>query len=74
MSHKRLIGTSAICGAFVLMLLNPRITVGQATTGSIIGTVTDPSGAGVSGATVTIRNRDQNTTTKVVTNESGNYL
>ena len=46
---------------------------GQATTGGIIGTVTDASGAAVPGASVTIRNLDQNTTSKVESNESGNY-
>jgi len=46
---------------------------GQQVFGSIVGTVTDASGAAVSGATVTIS--DQNKGTKVVatTNESGNF-
>jgi hypothetical protein len=57
----------------VLLMSLPRLALAQATTGSIIGTVTDPSGAAVSDARVTIRNLDQNITTTAQTNESGNY-
>jgi hypothetical protein len=46
---------------------------GQAVYGSILGTVTDPSGAAVAGATVVVTSVGKNTTTSVVTNESGNY-
>ncbi|HMF78048.1 MAG TPA: TonB-dependent receptor, partial [Bryobacteraceae bacterium] len=46
---------------------------GQATSGGIFGTITDSSGAVVPDAKVTILNRDQNITTEVRTNESGNY-
>ena len=45
----------------------------QAVTGSIVGTVTDPSGAVVSNATVVISLTGQNATHTVTTNDSGNY-
>ena len=46
----------------------------QNTTGSIVGTVTDPSGAVVPGATVTLSNTDTNVVARVVkTDDSGNY-
>jgi hypothetical protein len=45
----------------------------QAVYGSITGTVTDPQGAAVQGATVTVTNIDQNVSTTVKTNESGFY-
>ena len=45
----------------------------QAIFGSILGTVTDPQGAAVVGATVTVISAEKNTTTTAVTNESGNY-
>jgi len=46
---------------------------GQAVYGSILGTVTDPSGAAVAGATVVVTSVGKNTTSSVTTNESGNY-
>jgi hypothetical protein len=65
-----------ICAAHVgliLLVSLPRLALAQATTGSIIGSVTDPSGASISGARVTIRNLDQNTATTVESNDSGNF-
>ena len=46
---------------------------GQAVYGSIAGTVTDPQGAGVSGAKVTVTNLTKGTTEETTTNEAGNY-
>src|SRR6266850_431260 len=45
----------------------------QAVYGSITGTVTDPQGASVVGATVTVTNIDQSVSTSVKTNDSGFY-
>ena len=42
-------------------------------TGSIQGTITDPSGAVVSGAKVTIRNKETNQSSAALTNSSGTY-
>jgi hypothetical protein len=42
--------------------------------GTMLGTVTDASGAVVPGATVTITNTATNVATTAVTNESGNYV
>jgi carboxypeptidase family protein len=47
---------------------------GQTTTGSIVGTVTDPSGGVIAGATVTVANMDTNIETKSTTDASGNYV
>ncbi|MGC2399584.1 MAG: TonB-dependent receptor [Acidobacteriaceae bacterium] len=47
--------------------------LGQAVYGSILGTVTDPSGAAVSGAKVTVTSQTKNVSTETTTNESGNY-
>src|SRR5687768_11885257 len=41
--------------------------------GTITGTITDPNGAVVSGASVTVKNLETNITTTVTTNESGAY-
>jgi outer membrane receptor protein involved in Fe transport len=46
----------------------------QAVYGSISGTVADPSGAVVSGATVTITSLERKTSDAVTTNESGFYV
>ena len=42
----------------------------QAVSGLLLGTVTDPSGAAVAGATVTAKNLDTNVTTSTATNGS----
>ena len=47
--------------------------LGQAVYGSILGTVTDPSGAAVSGAKVTVTSQTKNVSTETTTNDSGNY-
>jgi len=45
----------------------------QAVYGSILGTVTDPQGAAVSGAKVTVTNQRKGTADTTTTNDSGNY-
>jgi hypothetical protein len=47
--------------------------LGQAVYGSILGTVTDPSGAAVPNAKVTVTSQTKNVSTDTTTNESGNY-
>jgi len=47
--------------------------IGQAIFGSIAGTVTDPSGAAVPNAKVTVVDQAKGTTDQTTTNESGNY-
>src|SRR5436309_524155 len=51
----------------------PGRMLGQAVFGSIIGTVTDSSGAAVPNAKVTITNVDKGVSVTTATNESGNY-
>ena len=46
---------------------------GQAVSGTVLGTVTDPGGAAVANAQVTIVLTGQQTTYSTVTNESGNF-
>jgi hypothetical protein len=45
----------------------------QAVYGSVFGTVTDPSGAAVPGAKVTVTSQKQGTSETVTANETGNY-
>ncbi len=46
---------------------------GQAITAKVVGAVTDPSGAAVPGATVTVRNTATNLTRTASANETGSY-
>src|SRR5262249_54130145 len=46
----------------------------QAVKGSLLGTVTDASGAVIPGASVTVTEVNTNLTRSTVTNESGNYV
>ncbi len=46
---------------------------GQGTQSTILGTVTDPTGAVVTGATVTVKNEGTNFERTMVTDESGDY-
>ncbi len=62
----------ALCSLVILLGFTP-IAKGQTVSGSIIGTVTDASGAGVPNATVKITDQNKGTVTTTVTNESGNY-
>ncbi|MEP7339801.1 MAG: TonB-dependent receptor [Acidobacteriota bacterium] len=62
----------ALC-ALLCVMLWPGNSFGQAVYGSIFGTVTDPSGAAVPGATVTITNVGTNVVETNKTNSDGNY-
>jgi len=61
-------GLALLCAVWA-----PPKASGQAVFGSILGTVTDPSGAAVANAKVTVINQRKGTTDETKTNESGNY-
>ncbi|MEN3334151.1 MAG: hypothetical protein V7641_3516 [Blastocatellia bacterium] len=63
-----LLGVLLVLGAFAFNIR------AQAVYGSISGTVTDPGGAVVPGASVTITDVDRKTSDTVTTNESGLYV
>ena len=68
-SHKWIsVATAALLGAYGCLGV-----YGQATSGNIIGTVTDPAGAVVPRVKITITSRDQGVTYSTTSNESGNY-
>lgn len=61
-------------GALLLLLTAfCAVSFGQEFRGVIAGTVTDPNGAVVAGATVTVRNTGTNVASTVTTNDSGAY-
>jgi hypothetical protein len=63
---------AALALAVLLTLLAPKAS-GQAVFGSITGVVTDPSGAAVPNAKVTVTDEAKGSSEQATTNESGNY-
>src|SRR5437773_5992537 len=65
----------ALTAMFLLLVLGSQAAFAQATiqAGSIQGVITDPSGAVVPGATVTITNKATGQTVNRTTNASGTY-
>ncbi len=66
-------GSWALFAVFTILLALPLMTVAQTTTATIFGTVSDPSGSPVSGASVTARNADTGFNRTVSTGEDGNF-
>src|SRR5436190_22975971 len=72
-SMKKVVGfSSLLVVALLCSVWTPRANA-QAVYGSILGTVTDPQGAAVSGAKVTIIDQSKGTSQQTTTNDSGNY-
>jgi|KBSSwiStaDraftv2_1062776.scaffolds.fasta_scaffold10704_4 hypothetical protein len=57
----------------LVCFLTPRPVFGQAVYGSIFGTLTDPSGAAVQNAKVTVMSATKGTSFETTTNADGNY-
>jgi hypothetical protein len=70
---KKFFALSAFMAMGLLLLLTTRTALGQAVYGSIIGTITDPSGAAVPNAKVTVTSATKNTSYEATTNADGNY-
>ena len=64
---------SLICTCALLLLASTVCVLAQTTNGSIQGTVTDPSGAAIVGASVTSRNMDTGLTLTTATTGAGLY-
>ncbi len=74
MSHPQNAGLRKVHFAVIaLILVLPILALGQVTSATIVGTVTDPSGANVSGAQVTARNVDTGLSRTVNSGEDGSY-
>jgi hypothetical protein len=63
----------AVFLAVFLVALTPALTFAQAVYGSILGTATDPQGAAVPNAKVTVTNQRKGTSDTTTTNQDGNY-
>ncbi|MCU1271363.1 MAG: Cna B-type protein [Acidobacteriaceae bacterium] len=70
---KKAVSFSALLVVALLCGLWTSRASAQAVYGSIFGTVTDPQGAAVNGAKVTVTDKNKGTTEQTTTNESGNY-
>ncbi|HKD52081.1 MAG TPA: carboxypeptidase-like regulatory domain-containing protein, partial [Candidatus Acidoferrum sp.] len=70
---KRQVTLTGVLVLCLLCALSASPAHGQAVYGSIIGTVTDPQGAAVSGVKVTVTSATKGTSDETTTNESGNY-
>ncbi|HWQ34645.1 MAG TPA: TonB-dependent receptor [Blastocatellia bacterium] len=63
----------AVMAVLFTLLICPAILQAQTETGQIIGKVTDPAGALVTGATVTVKSVDTGAIRTATTNEQGQY-
>ena len=63
-----------LLGLLLIVLSLSVPMVGQETTGTITGLVSDPSGAVVANAEVTVVNTGTNATYNATTNVAGNYI
>ena len=74
---KRRRWTKVVCVSNCLAVLVFALLTGdlcaQSIQGSILGTVKDTSGAVIPGATVTLKNINEETTRSTTSNDSGNY-
>src|SRR5437016_7485341 len=64
---------SSMFFALPVVLLSAVLVYGQGTSGTILGTVTDPQGAVIAGVTVSVKNLDTRRQRQVVTDSSGYY-
>ena len=74
MFTKKVFGLRTIQFAIIALLLAiPLAANAQVTTATLVGTVTDPGGSTVPGATVMARNLDNGLTRTVTSNDEGTY-
>ena len=73
MTRKCGVVAAAIVVLMVAFTILAPSAFGQAVYGSILGTVTDPQGAAVASAKVTVTNQRKGTTDQTTTNADGNY-
>jgi len=62
-----------LCGLWIVATLAIQLSAQSITAGDVVGTVTDPTGAAIPGATVTLANAATNNSQKANTNGDGSY-
>ena len=70
----RLVASAPTLFLVITILLLPTFAAAQTTAGRILGTLTDQSGAAVSGASVTVTDAQRGTTRVATTDETGSYV
>src|SRR6516225_1677699 len=73
MRTKGVVVLTAVAVLVTACTFAPPVAFGQAVYGSVLGTVTDPQGAAVAGAKVTVINQRKGTQDTATTNADGNY-
>lgn len=73
-SRKTSFAFFAILTALLLVFIPPQVAAQTANTGTVAGTVIDPSGAAVVEATVTLTDTATNAARTTVTNDTGRYI
>jgi hypothetical protein len=68
-----LINRASMLIAALVMFLGGSLCPGQVTSGTILGTVTDPTDAAVVGAKITIVNTDTSVRSEVTSDSKGNF-
>lgn len=71
---KQTIRLSVMLLLFSLALVSTALAQSQSTTGAIQGTVSDPAGAVIAGATVAVNNLDNNSTKNLTTDDGGRFV
>ena len=72
-NYQRRLAVLAVCAMLITSGIVPVLAQTTISTGSIVGTVTDPSGAVVSGVKVTITNKGTGQVITTTTTSTGNY-
>ena len=67
------VGFAVVCVALIAVLMQANAVMGQDVTATITGTVMDPSGGAVVGATVTAKSVERGTIFRAESNETGIY-
>ncbi len=70
---KKVLSLVSVVALAMFMALWTPLAQGQAVYGSVFGTVTDPSGAAIPNAKVSVTDQTKGTTEEATTNDSGNY-
>jgi hypothetical protein len=73
MSTRRLLSLAVLCSLSIALLVVSQVSSAQEVTATIVGTITDQSGAPIKGATVTATDTERGTVSTATTNDSGSY-
>jgi hypothetical protein len=73
MSTRRLLSLAVLCSLSVALVVVSQVSWAQEVTATLVGTITDPSGAPIKGATVTATDANRGTLWTARTSDSGSY-